>query len=124
MTDAATLTCAECGQEMRTSPAGVSHHWGGGPECTDYAADHVAYADAPATVAVRRAAVLTDPALTGKVITPPARWADSDVLDQIQEMLRDPEWGAGMLEDIRALVERTGRSCENYPDGRPTWARH
>ena len=49
---------------------------------------------------------------------------DGEGLDQIAEMLRDPEWGVGMLEDIRELVNRTGRTCENYPDGRPTWGRH
>jgi hypothetical protein len=50
--------------------------------------------------------------------------SDGFVLDQIAEMLRDPEWGVGMLEDIRDLVNRTGRTCENYPDDRPTWGRH
>jgi hypothetical protein len=49
---------------------------------------------------------------------------DGEGLDQIAEMLRDPEWGVGMLEDIRELVNRTGRTCENYPDDRPTWGRH
>lgn len=45
-------------------------------------------------------------------------------LDEIAEMLRDPDWGAGMLEDIADIVRRTGRSVENYPDERPTWGRH
>jgi len=56
------------------------------------------------------------------------RWvtpaSDAFVLDEIAEMLRDPEWGVGMLEDIRDLVNRTGRTCENYPDDRSTWGRH
>jgi hypothetical protein len=45
-------------------------------------------------------------------------------LDVIAEMLRDPEWGVGMLEDIADLVRGTGRSVENYPDNRATWERH
>jgi hypothetical protein len=49
---------------------------------------------------------------------------DHEALDHIAEMLRDPQWGAGMLEDIRQLVNRTGRTCDNYPDDRPTWERH
>jgi hypothetical protein len=49
---------------------------------------------------------------------------DAPALNEIQEMLRDPEWSVGMLEDIRELVNRTGRSCENYPDDRQTWGRH
>lgn len=52
------------------------------------------------------------------------RLTDQQALDEIQEMLRDPEWGVGMLEDIRELVERTKRSCANYPDERATWGRH
>jgi hypothetical protein len=50
--------------------------------------------------------------------------SDADALGQVQEMLRDPEWGTGMLEDIRELVNRTGRTCENYDDDRSTWGRH
>lgn len=50
--------------------------------------------------------------------------ADAKALDEIQEMLRDPRWGVGMLEDIRDIIERTGRSCKNYSDDRPTWGRH
>lgn len=46
------------------------------------------------------------------------------VLDSIQEMLRDPDWGVGMLEDIAEMIQLTGRSTENYPDDRSTWARH
>jgi hypothetical protein len=49
---------------------------------------------------------------------------DKTALDQIQEMLRDPEWGVGMLEDIAEIVNRTGRDTEDYPDGRSTWGRH
>ena len=46
-------------------------------------------------------------------------------------MLRDPEWGVGMLEDIADLLRRNGRTVENLPDpedphaeGLATWARH
>ena len=49
---------------------------------------------------------------------------DAQALDAIQEMLRDPEYGAGMLEDIAELVKGTGRTVANYPDNRPTWLRH
>ena len=57
--------------------------------------------------------------------------SDTETLDQIQWMLRDPEWGVGMLEDIADLLRRNGRSVENLPDpadphaeGLATWARH
>ena len=49
---------------------------------------------------------------------------DKSALDRIQEMLRDPEWGVGMLEDIAHLVNMTGRDVRNYPDGHLTWDRH
>lgn len=49
---------------------------------------------------------------------------DSKTLDAIAEMLRDPDWGVGMLEDIADLVRGSGRTVENYPDDRPTWDRH
>lgn len=49
---------------------------------------------------------------------------DRAALDAITEMLRDPEWGVGMLEDIADLVRETGRSIADYPDGRSTWGRH
>jgi hypothetical protein len=56
----------------------------------------------------------------------PAPFADvtSEALDAIQLMLRDPEWGVGMLEDIAEIVQRTGRSTDNLPGDPPTWARH
>jgi hypothetical protein len=37
---------------------------------------------------------------------------DADALDAIASMLRDPQWGVGMLEDIAVLVAATGRSVE------------
>lgn len=43
-------------------------------------------------------------------------------LDRIAYMLRDPDWGVGMLEDIAELVVATGRDVEG--DGEPTWDRH
>ncbi len=43
-------------------------------------------------------------------------------LDSIADMLRDPEWGSGMLEDIAQIVQNTGRDTEG--DGTPTWDRH
>ena len=33
---------------------------------------------------------------------------DADALDAIAHMLRDPEWGVGMLEDIEQWVSATG----------------
>ena len=35
---------------------------------------------------------------------------DAEALDAIAHMLRDPEWGMGMLEDIDQWVTATGRS--------------
>ncbi|MDQ6796452.1 MAG: hypothetical protein M3011_00265, partial [Actinomycetota bacterium] len=46
---------------------------------------------------------------------------DTAALDAIAHMLSDPDWGAGMLEDIAELVNRTGRSTEG---DEPTWDRH
>ena len=63
-------------------------------------------------------------ALTGRVITPAKPLSATDALDVIQEWLRDPEWGVGMLEDIAQVVAQTGRTTESYPDQRPTWNRH
>lgn len=50
--------------------------------------------------------------------------ADARAVEAIAEMLRDPEWGVGMLEDIAELVRGTGRTVEDYPDGHATWERH
>ena len=47
---------------------------------------------------------------------------DAATLDRIAQMLQDPEWGSGMLEDIADLVGRTGRDMTG--DGGPTWDRH
>lgn len=49
---------------------------------------------------------------------------DAAALDSIAEILRDPEWGVGMLEDIAEAVRKTDRSVDNYPDDRSTWERH
>ena len=46
----------------------------------------------------------------------------SAALDAIADMLRDPDWGVGMLEDIGDIVRASGRDIEG--DGRPTWDRH
>jgi hypothetical protein len=57
--------------------------------------------------------------------------SDAETLDAIQWMLRDPEWGVGMLEDIADRLRRNGRTVENLPDpedphaeGLATWVRH
>lgn len=50
--------------------------------------------------------------------------SDTEAIELIAELLRDPEWGTGMLEDIADIIRDTGRSVENYPDNRPTWGRH
>ena len=49
---------------------------------------------------------------------------DAPALDDIAEMLRDPDWGVGMLEDIAAIVSQTGRPTDSYPDESATWSRH
>lgn len=53
----------------------------------------------------------------------PLRRSETDALDEIALMLRDPDWGPGMLEDIAELVTATGRDLSN-PDETPTWDRH
>lgn len=65
------------------------------------------------------AEVEPEPVLTGRIVVP-----DADACERIAEMLRDPEWGVGMLEDIADIIRETGRSVEDYPDGRSTWGRH
>lgn len=64
------------------------------------------------------------PATMPRPEAPGRELTDAVVLDRIAEMLRDPDWGSGMLEDIWDLVTKTGRSIESYPDGRSTWNRH
>jgi hypothetical protein len=64
------------------------------------------------------------PYLQGRVIPPAVAVTDAAALSAIQYMLRDPDWGVGMLEDIAEIVGSTGRTVENYPDDRPTWNRH
>lgn len=58
----------------------------------------------------------------------PAADEDAKALDEIQYMLRHPEWGSGMLEDISQIIERTGRPTDTeYDDeGLPisTWDHH
>jgi hypothetical protein len=49
---------------------------------------------------------------------------DQEALNVIAQILRDPEWAPGMLEDIADLVRKTGRSTDYNPDLRPTWGRH
>lgn len=48
--------------------------------------------------------------------------ADAAALDAVAEILRDPQWGVGMLEDIGAIVNATGRDITGT--GEPTWDRH
>jgi hypothetical protein len=54
---------------------------------------------------------------------PDRQLTDAAGLDAIQHMLCDPDWGVGMLEDIAAIIIRTGRGLAN-PSNQPTWARH
>lgn len=53
---------------------------------------------------------------------------DDAALDRIAYMLRDPDWGVGMLEDIAQIVSETGRDLnEEYDDDGEvmrTWDRH
>jgi hypothetical protein len=53
---------------------------------------------------------------------PTAPATDALRLDAVANMLRDPEWGVGMLEDIADLVQSRGREIEGA--GEPTWDRH
>jgi hypothetical protein len=46
-----------------------------------------------------------------------------EALFAIAEMLMDPDWGVGMLEDIAEIVTRAGYSIDN-PDEISTWSRH
>lgn len=48
---------------------------------------------------------------------------DHIAVDLIADMLLDPDWGVGMLEDIEIIVAATGRDRGN-PFGVPTWDRH
>lgn len=48
--------------------------------------------------------------------------SDSQAVERIAHWLRDPNWGAGMLEDIAAAITDTGRDLNG--DGNPTWGRH
>ena len=81
---------------------------------------------AEAALAVLREAVEAGNRLAGQAAAlPPAQQqADRAALDRIQHMLRDPEWGVGMLEDIADIIRGTGREVENLPDDEPTWDRH
>lgn len=47
---------------------------------------------------------------------------ERDALDEVARILRDPDWGVGMLEDISQLVAFTGRDVDG--DGSKTWDRH
>ena len=99
-----TLPCAACGQPvLMIRPA----------EAAESAAEALR---APATPDSHREPERAAAALSA------AR--DAAALDRIQEILRDPEWGSAMLEDIGEIVAGTGRPAENYPDDRPTWGRH
>ncbi len=49
---------------------------------------------------------------------------DAQALDAIAHILRDPDWGVGMLEDFAELVQRAGRDTANLPGDEPTWGRH
>jgi len=49
---------------------------------------------------------------------------DAQALDEIAHILRDPDWGVGMLEDFAELVQRAGRDTANLPGDEPTWGRH
>jgi hypothetical protein len=64
----------------------------------------------------RRNAGLQAPARQRRAAT------DAAALDHIATILRDPEWGLGMLEDIADLVTETGRDVAG--NGESTWDRH
>ena len=70
-----------------------------------------------------RAALASDDA-AGQARTEgvPRRSADEGALDEIAHILRHPEWGVGMLEDIADIITQTGRDIAGT--GEPTWLRH
>lgn len=53
----------------------------------------------------------------------PPQLTDAQAVDTVAEMLRDPDWGVGMLEDIADVCTRAGRDLSN-PNEEPTWDRH
>jgi hypothetical protein len=106
--------CAHCGYPVRHgSGAAVTCDACGSFCCEDHHRRHPAYTthDLGAAPAVPSA---------------PAEQATSDAsaLDRIAGILCDPEWGAGMLEDIGEIVTGTGRSVANLPGDEPAWGRH
>ena len=56
-------------------------------------------------------------------VPPESARQDAVALDRIAGILRDPEWGVGMLEDIAEAVVSSGRSLEN-PTAASSWTRH
>ncbi|SRR6266851_433586 len=82
--------------------------------------------DDPQAIRVQAQADASDAVITEAVrgIT------DQRALNAIAWILTDPEWGAGMLEDIAALVRGTGRPVEDIPgpddpdEFLATWDRH
>jgi hypothetical protein len=48
---------------------------------------------------------------------------ESEALDAITRIFRDPQWGVGMLEDIAETVASTGRNLES-PNEDSTCERH
>jgi hypothetical protein len=121
--DRITVTEAQLAQVIRNTPLG--HGLGGSPDQEEIPGISARLAgtlfrmlaelprEPEPRAPVGDAARLGYPALT-----------DPAALEGIQEMLRDPEWGVGMLEDIAELVQATGRTTEDYDDGRSTWPRH
>lgn len=106
--------CGHCGYPVRHgSGAAVTCDVCGSFCCEDHHRRHPAYRTHGLGVA------------RSESPPPVARAAsDASALDRIAHILRDPEWGVGMLEDISEIVAGTGRSIANLPGDEPTWGRH
>jgi hypothetical protein len=106
--------CAHCGYPVRHgSGAAVTCDACGPFCCEDHHRRHPAYTSHD---------LGTAPAVPA---APPERATrDASALDRIAGILRDPEWGVGMLEDIGEIVTGTGRSIASLPGNEPAWGRH
>jgi hypothetical protein len=51
----------------------------------------------------------------------PRELADADALDILAEYMSNPDWPQAMITDLAAVVRRTGRVVDDYPDRRRTW---
>jgi hypothetical protein len=106
--DLSSLACPGCHEPVDDGNEGFVHMADGTPLCRgEIEPVEVIHPDAIPVVAT-----------TGRTM------GDTDALDAIAHLLRDPKWAFGMLEDIATFVVATGRSVQNLPDDPSTWIRH